>query len=36
MYNQNFRQDYYNYVNNNYNQPLYTEDNNPNQLVKKS
>lgn len=32
MYNQDFRQEYYNYVNNNYNQPLYTENSNPNKL----
>jgi len=32
MYNNNFRNDYYNYVNNNYNKPLYTEDSNPNNL----
>ena len=25
-FNDNFRSDYYNYKNNNYNQPLYTED----------
>ena len=28
----NTKLDYYNYANNNYNQPLYTEDNNPKQL----
>lgn len=28
----NAKLDYYNYANNNYNQPLYTEDNNPKQL----
>lgn len=32
MYNRDFRQEYYNYVNNNYNQPLYTENSNPNKL----
>lgn len=31
-YNNNFRQDYYNYKNNNYNQPLYTEDSNASKL----
>ena len=29
MYNYDFRQDYYNYNNNNYNKPLYTENANP-------
>ena len=32
MYNRDFRQEYYNYVNNNYNQPIYTENSNPNKL----
>lgn len=32
MYNYDLRQDYYNYNNNNYNQPLYTEDENPNSV----
>lgn len=32
MYNYNLRNDYYNYNNNNYNQPTYTEDANPNKL----
>lgn len=32
MYNQDFRQEYYNYVNNNYNQPIFTENSNPNKL----
>ena len=32
MYNYDLRQDYYNYNNNNYNKPLYTEDANPNSV----
>ena len=32
MYNQDFRQEYYNYMNNNYNQPIFTENSNPNKL----
>lgn len=32
MYDYNLRQEYYNYNNNNYNKPLYTEDANPNSV----
>lgn len=32
MYNQNFKQEYYNYINNNYNKPIFTEDSNPSKL----
>lgn len=32
MYNYDLRQNYYNYDNDNYNKPLYTEDANPNSL----